>query len=69
MLPGVIVTVTNVDTGETRSVITNDSGVYRAPLLPLGAYRVTAELQGFKKHEQSGISLSRRAGGGGRRQA
>ena len=45
VLPGVVVTVTNIDTGETRSVITNDGGVYRAPLLPLGAYRVTAELQ------------------------
>src|SRR5258705_13984385 len=58
VLPGVVVTVTNVDTGETRSVVTNDRGVYRAPLLPLGAYRVSAELQGFKKHDQAGISLS-----------
>jgi len=58
VLPGVTVTVTNVDTGETRSVITNDRGVYRAPLLPLGAYRVSAELQGFKKYDQAGISLS-----------
>src|SRR5436190_7399809 len=58
VLPGVVVTVTNVDTGQTRSVVTNDRGVYRAPLLPLGAYRVSAELQGFKKHEQAGISLS-----------
>src|SRR5215212_10616155 len=58
LLPGVVVTVTNVDTGDTRSVVTNDGGVYRAPLLPLGAYRVSAELQGFKKHEQAGISLS-----------
>ena len=58
VLPGVVVTMTNVDTGETRSVVTNDRGVYRAPLLPLGAYRVAAELQGFKKHEQAGISLS-----------
>src|ERR1041384_2602246 len=58
VLPGVVVTVTNSDTGDTRSVITNDSGVYRAPLLPLGSYRITAELMGFKKHDQSGVSLS-----------
>ena len=58
VLPGVMVTVTNTDTGDTRSVITNDRGVYRAPLLPLGAYRIAAELQGFKKHDQAGISLS-----------
>ena len=58
VLPGVVVTVTNIDTGDSRSVITNDGGVYRAPLLPLGAYRLTAELPGFKKHDQTGISLS-----------
>ncbi|MEO8257542.1 MAG: TonB-dependent receptor [Acidobacteriota bacterium] len=58
VLPGVVVTVTNSDTGDTRSVITNEAGVYRAPLLSLGAYRLTAELPGFKKHEQTGVSLS-----------
>src|SRR3954467_11433490 len=58
VLPGVTVTVTNVDTGAERSVITNEKGLYRAPLLPLGQYRVVAELQGFKKFEQKDIQLS-----------
>jgi hypothetical protein len=57
LLPGVTVTVTNIDTGEQRVVVTNESGLYRAPLLSLGTYRVSAELQGFKKFEQSGVSL------------
>jgi Carboxypeptidase regulatory-like domain/TonB dependent receptor len=57
-IPGVSVTVSNIDTGDTRVVISNDAGVYRAPLLPLGRYRVTAELQGFKKFEQQGLTLS-----------
>ncbi|HTE20944.1 MAG TPA: carboxypeptidase-like regulatory domain-containing protein, partial [Armatimonadota bacterium] len=57
-LPGVMVTVTNMDTGTTRSSMTNTDGVYRAPLLPLGRYRVSAELQGFKTFEQQGITLS-----------
>ncbi|MEP6915801.1 MAG: TonB-dependent receptor [Acidobacteriota bacterium] len=57
-LPGVTVTVSNVDTGETRVVVSNEGGVYRAPLLGLGRYRVSAELQGFKKFEQQGLSLS-----------
>ena len=57
--PGVTVTVTNIDTGDRRAiVVTNESGVYRAPLLPLGRYKVSAELQGFKKFEQQGITLS-----------
>src|SRR3954462_15121001 len=58
VLPGVTVTVTNVDTGAERSVITNEKGLYRAPLLPLGQYRVVAELQGFKKFEQKDVQLS-----------
>ena len=58
VLPGVTVTITNVDTGAERSVVTNEKGLYRAPLLPLGKYRVVAELQGFKRFEQSGVTLS-----------
>jgi hypothetical protein len=58
VLPGVTVTITNVDTGADRSVTTNEKGIYRAPLLPLGKYRVVAELQGFKKFERTDISLS-----------
>jgi Carboxypeptidase regulatory-like domain/TonB dependent receptor len=57
-LPGVTVTVTNMDTGTARTSITNDEGVYRAILLPLGRYKIVAELQGFKTLEQQGITLS-----------
>jgi hypothetical protein len=57
-IPGVTVTVANLDTGDTRVVVSNQTGVYRAPLLPLGRYRVSAELQGFKKFEQEGLTLS-----------
>ena len=58
VLPGTTVTVVNIDTGTERIVVANEHGLYRAPLLPLGTYRLTAELQGFKKFEQSGITLS-----------
>ena len=57
-IPGVTVTVSNLDTGDSRVVVSNQSGVYRAPLLPLGRYRVAAELQGFRKFEQQGLTLS-----------
>ncbi len=39
VLPGVTVTLTNTDTGAVRSVVTNERGIYRAPLLPLGPTR------------------------------
>jgi hypothetical protein len=58
VLPGVTVALVNADTGAQRIVVTNESGLYRAVLLPLGTYRVTAELAGFKKHDQAGIELS-----------
>ncbi|MBZ5555896.1 MAG: TonB-dependent receptor [Acidobacteriia bacterium] len=58
VLPGVTVTVTSVETGIARTVVTNERGLYRAPLLPLGTYRVVAELQGFKTYTQTGITVS-----------
>jgi hypothetical protein len=58
VLPGVTVTVTNVDTGDQRSSLTNDEGLYQALLLPLGSYKVVAELSGFKRIERTGLSLS-----------
>jgi hypothetical protein len=58
VLPGVSVTVTSIDTGDTRTVVTNESGFFRAPLLALGIYRLSAELQGFRTYEQTGITLT-----------
>jgi Carboxypeptidase regulatory-like domain/TonB dependent receptor-like, beta-barrel len=58
VLPGATVTITNVETGAERVVISNDRGLYRAPLLALGTYKVVAELQGFKKFEGTDIKLS-----------
>jgi hypothetical protein len=58
VLPGVTVTVMNTDTGAQRVVVSNEAGIFRAPLLPLGTYKVVAELQGFKKYEELGIRLS-----------
>lgn len=58
VLPGVTVTVINRDTGAQRVVVTDATGTYRAAVLPLGTYRLTAELPGFKTVERTGISLS-----------
>ena len=48
-VPNAIITVTNIETGTTRTVTTDESGVYRFPLLPLGTYRIIAEAANFKK--------------------
>ncbi|HWQ00058.1 MAG TPA: TonB-dependent receptor [Vicinamibacterales bacterium] len=58
VLPGVTVTLVNTDTGAERVVVTNERGFFRAPLLPLGTYRLVAELAGFRRYEQTGLALA-----------
>ncbi len=57
-IPGVLVTVTNVDTGLTRSSATNEEGNYSVPALPVGTYDLSGELDGFKTAVVSGIGLN-----------
>jgi hypothetical protein len=57
VLPGVSVTLHHIDTATDRVVVTNTSGEFRAPLLPLGVFRVSASLDGFKAYEQTGIQV------------
>ena len=47
VLPGVTVTVRNVESGVTRSVVTEADGKYRIPAVPPGTYALKAELSGF----------------------
>jgi hypothetical protein len=58
VIPGATVTITNVDTGQTQTLVTNGSGYFEAPLLQAGQYRVTVDMQNFKGLTQSGITLS-----------
>jgi len=57
VLPGVTVTVRNIDTAIVRSVVTSESGAYTASLLPIGGYEVTFELQGFQTVTLKNITL------------
>lgn len=57
VLPGVTVTARNTATGYSRSVVTNEEGVYLLTLLPPGTYDVTAELPGFASLKRS-VSLT-----------
>src|SRR5712692_9823798 len=47
ILPGVTIQVRNVENGATRSLVTDESGHYRALGLPPGLYSVAADLPGF----------------------
>jgi hypothetical protein len=57
VLPGVDIVVTNTDTGLTRSTVTNETGVYTLPSLPVGRYRLEARLAGFRTFAQENIVL------------
>lgn len=56
-VPNAAVTVTNTDTGFTRTLQTNDEGRYNFVNLPIGAYQVTVEAPNFSKYVQTGITL------------
>jgi hypothetical protein len=57
VLPGVEVSATQTDTGIRRTTITNETGSYVMPSLPLGPYRLEAGLPGFRTFLQTGIVL------------
>jgi len=58
VLPGVTVTIRNVATGVLRETQTDPSGVYRAPLLPVGTYEVTAAMSGFATTKRPSLTLT-----------
>lgn len=57
VLPGVEITVTQTETGITRTTITNETGSYVLPNLAVGPYRLEASLPGFRTFVQTGIVL------------
>lgn len=57
VLPNATITITNVDTGAKRVVMTADDGTYRIPELPVGHYEVRGEHAGFKTETQRDITL------------
>src|SRR5437762_11366375 len=57
VLPGVEVTATQTDTGLKRTAVTDETGSYVLPNLPVGPYRLEGALPGFRTYAQSGIVL------------
>ena len=58
VVAGAKVTATNQETGFTRSAMTGSSGAYTLTLLPIGTYKLSVEMPGFKRSEQSSILLT-----------
>ena len=57
VIPGVTITVTNVDTGIKSTTTTDSVGNYTVGQLPPGNYQVEAEIAGFKKFVRQNVAL------------
>jgi hypothetical protein len=58
VVPGATVTVRNVQTNATRTLVTEGNGTYRFLNMPVGNYEMVVDLPGFSTYTRSGITLS-----------
>jgi len=57
VVPEVIVTITNVQTGVSQQLTTDSTGIYDAPYVPPGEYSITFAKSSFKTFVHKGIVL------------
>ncbi len=57
VVPGATVTVTNMDTNATQTLVSDAQGFFRAAALEPGRYMVSTELAGFKRVEQRDVTV------------
>src|SRR5262249_35794016 len=57
VLPGAEITATQMETGIARMTVSNETGAYVLPNLPLGPYKLEISLPGFRTFVQTGITL------------
>jgi hypothetical protein len=58
VVANVSITVTQISTGQVRTLKSNETGQFVVPDLNIGNYTVRAEAQGFKAEEKKGIVLN-----------
>ncbi len=58
VVPNAKVVIRSVDTGFTREITTDASGIYRLPNLPPGNYQLVVSAAGFAESKFSGIALT-----------
>lgn len=56
-IPGAVVTARHEGTGAVREVVTDGIGRYAMPLLAIGAYTVSASMDGFQTQERTRVVL------------
>jgi hypothetical protein len=57
VVPGATVTLTNIDTGETKDFVTNKDGIYDTVSTQAGNYTISFTAKGFKKLVRGPVTL------------
>ncbi len=57
VMDGVNVTITNTETGVSIVRTTNSAGIYDAPSVPIGEYKMTFSKSGFRDFVRQGVTL------------
>ncbi len=57
ILSGVTVNVKHTGTGQTRAATTDGEGRWSVPVLPVGNYEVTVEMEGFKRVMRQSVAV------------
>lgn len=57
-IPGATVLIRNVETGQERTLTSNEEGFYNAPYLPIGRYTVEATRNDFNKVLRENVTVS-----------
>jgi hypothetical protein len=57
VVPGVTVTITNVQTGVVLVTTTNSAGLYDEPSVPIGLYKISFSKTGFRTTVREGLTL------------
>ena len=50
--------VKNTETGQVYPTVSTETGAYTVPNLPVGPYQVIVTVQGFKRYNRTGVTLS-----------
>lgn len=58
VIPGAKVVVSHTQTGVNLTLLSSDTGNYTAPSLPVGAYNVRVDKDGFRPFSLTGIELN-----------
>src|SRR6266852_110531 len=57
-IPGAAVVIRNLEIGTERKLVTDESGRFNAPALPVGHYEVAASKTGFRMDRRTSVNLT-----------